>query len=513
MRQIRKIIELHRNGASKRETARIAGVSKNTAKDYLRAAAGSGIGLDSLLEMDDNALFAALKLNAKDVVRDPRHAALQVQTGRLLKELKKTGVTMQLLWEEYRAADPQGYGYTQFCRYLGEAKDRMDLRMHLDHKPGDMMMFDFAGEKLYYVNRATGELVACEVLVCVLPYSGLTYVEALASQRQIDVMAGLGHALRAFGGVPRSLKSDNMPAYVKKASRYEPAFTESMEYFADHYGTTLMASRAYKPKDKPHVENMVLNVYRRVYAPLRNDTFYSLAELNAAIRAKVAEHNAKAYQGMEISRNGLFEADERHLLGALPTKPYTHRHITHGKVQKDYHVVVGEDWHFYSVPYRLVGKQMKIVYCSDTVEIYDGHERVALHVRDSRKHKHSTDIAHRPSNHRHYAEQLGWDGDYFTNWAKRIGPSTLAAITHVLASKSFPEQTFRSCIGILRLGSNGQEQRLEAACKRLEGSPRINFQMINNILKNGLDKADTPPEKRNAPPAAHENLRGPNAYQ
>jgi transposase len=182
MRQIRKIIELHRNGASKRETARIAGVSKNTAKDYLRAAAGSGIGLDSLLEMDDNALFAALKLNAKDVVRDPRHAALQVQTGRLLKELKKTGVTMQLLWEEYRAADPQGYGYTQFCRYLGEAKDRMDLRMHLDHKPGDMMMFDFAGEKLYYVNRATGELVACEVLVCVLPYSGP------------DVCGGLGLA-------------------------------------------------------------------------------------------------------------------------------------------------------------------------------------------------------------------------------------------------------------------------------------------------------------------------------
>jgi hypothetical protein len=182
-------------------------------------------------------------------------------------------------------------------------------------------------------------------------------------------------------------------------------------------------------------------------------------------------------------------------------------------VQKDYHVVLGEDWHFYSVPYRLVGRQMKIVYGSDTVEIYDGHERVALHSRDRRKYKHTTDPAHRPPNHRHYAEQLGWNEEYFLAWAGRTGPATLAAVTHVLASKSFPEQTFRSCIGILKLGSDGQEQRLEAACKRLEGSPRINYRMISNILKNGLDKAPVPPEKRNPQALAHENLRGAAAYQ
>lgn len=514
MRQIRKIIELHRDAASKRGIAREAGMSKNTVKEYINSAEASGLSLAALLELDDNGLFSALGLDAKDPVRGPRHADLQARTAHFLKELKRTGVTMLLLWEEYRAANPQGYGYTQFCHHLGQAKERTDLRMHLEHRPGDTMMFDFAGEKMHWVDRQTGELVACEVLVCVLPYSGLTYVEALASQRQVDLMAGLDRCLRAFGGVPRSLKSDNMRSYVKKSCRYEPDFTESMEYLADHYRTTLTAARVYKPKDKPHVENMVGNVYRRVYAPLRDITFYSLAELNAAIRAKVAELHARPLQGMGISRNELFEADERRLLGELPARAYALRHTTQGKVQKDYHVVLGEDWHFYSVPYRLVGKQMKIVYGADNVEIYDGHERVALHARDRRKYKHTTDAAHRPPAHRHYAEQLGWDGGHFLDWAKRIGPATHAAITHVLASKSFPEQTFRSCTGILRLGNNGQELRLEAACKRLEGSPHINYRMINNILRNGLDKAETTaPQPSNTQPAAHENVRGAHAYK
>ncbi len=513
MHQVRKIIELYQKGTSKREIARIVGVSKNTAKEYLRVAEASGVALAVLLQMDDVGLFAALKLDAKEVVRDGRYAVFQERFIYFLKELKKTGVMQQLLWEEYRAEYPNGYGYTQFCHYLGQAKEKTDLRMHLNHKPGEMMMFDFAGEKLQYVDRETGEVIYCEVLVCVLPYSGYTYVEALPSQKQVDVMVGLGNALRFMGGVPRSLKSDNMPAYVKKACRYEPKFTEAMEYFGDHYGTTLMAARAGKPTDKPHVENMVLNIYRRVYAPLRNETFYSLADLNAAIKKKIEAHHSKPFQGMNICRRELFEAEEKHLLKPLPSKPHEHRHITWGKVQKDYHVVLGEDWHLYSVPYRLVGKQMKIVYSSNTVEIYNGHERVALHSRDRRRNKHSTEPSHRPPNHQHYAEQLGWDAEFFLNWAKKIGPSTHAAINHVLQSLPFPEQTFRSCMGILRLGSNGQEQRLEAACLRLKDSPRINFHLLKNILKNGLDKAPTLFEQRNPPSAPHENLRGPDAYQ
>lgn len=513
MRQIRKIIEMHCDGASKRGIARDAGISKNTVKDYINAAEASGLGLPALLKLDDNGLHVALGLDSGDPVRDPRHAGLQARTAHYLGELKRTGVTMQLLWEEYRVENPHGYGYTQFCHYLGKARDKADLRMTLEHRPGDTMMFDFAGDKLHWVDRESGELMACEVLVCVLPYSVMTWVEAVASQRQADLMAGLDRALRAFGGVPRSLRSDNMRAYVEKPSIYEPAFTESMEHFADHYGTTLTAARARKPKDKPHVENMVLNVYRRVYAPLRDMTFYSLAELNAAIAVKVAELNAKPFQGMETSRKGLFEADERHLLGELPARPYQMRHTTRGKVQKDYHVMLGEDRHLYSVPFRLVGREMKIVYGTDTVEIYDGHERVAVHERDRRKHKHTTDPAHRPPAHKHYAEQLGWDGDHFKAWAGRIGPATLAAIEHVLASKTFPEQAFRSCIGILTMGSNGQEQRLEAACKRLENSPRINYQIIRNILKNGLDMADAAPPEPNAQPSAHENVRGAHAYK
>jgi transposase len=513
MHQIRKTIELFSKGVSRRQIAIITGISRKTTKNYVRAAEGSGVAITALLEMDDPGLFAALKLEVKQVAQDPRHADFEDRILYFLGELRKTGVTMQLLWEEYRAEFSEGYGYTQFCHYLGLAKGKTDLSMHMEHKPGAMMMFDFAGEKLSYVDRETGEIIYCQVLVCVLPYSGYGSVEALPSQKQVDLIHGLDDALLFIGGVPQSLKSDNMPALVKKACRYEPKFTESMEYFGDHYGTTLMAARAGKPKDKPHVENMVLTTYRRVYAPLRNETFYSLADLNAAIRAKVEAHHAKHFQKFKISRKELFETEEKPLLKALPSSPYEHRHVTMAKVQKDYHVMLGEDKHLYSVPYRLVGKQMKIVYGSRIVEIYDGIERIALHDRDRRPHKHSTEPSHRPPNHQHYAEQLGWDADYFLSWARRIGPFTHAAITHVLKSQNFPEQSFRSCMGILRLGSDGQEKRLEAACLRLKDSPRINYGILRNILKNGLDKAPTLFDQPLPVSVQHENLRGPAAYQ
>ncbi len=514
MHQIKRIIEFHQQGHSIRQIERLSGISRNSIREYLRRISLSGQSMEELLKLEDESLMAIVQVDAIEKNRsgrstDDRYGSIEPKLEYYKSELARRGVTRQLLWKEYRSDHPEGYSYSQFCEHLGRFLKRDQAVMHFVHRPGEQLQVDFAGGKLGYVDRNTGEWIACEVLVCAMPYSNYVYVEALRSQKQEEFIKGLCNALRYLGGVPPSIKCDNMKTAVVRANRYEPAFTEAMEYMAAHYGTTILTARVRKPRDKSSVEKAVDLAYKNIYAPLRDHVFYSLEELNAAIRKQLEEFNHKPFKVKLGSRQQLFETDERPKLKELPSSPYLIKNVTQSKVQRNYHVILGEDRHQYSVPYTLIGKRLKIIYTTDTVEIYDNLQRVALHKRSYKKNGYTTTAEHMPPNHRHVTEQRGWDDEYFLREASYRGQAVQEVIKKILVSKAFYEQTYNSCLGILRLGKQYGSQRLEAACQRALAAPKVNYGMIANILKRNLDQAVHPTPA--TPP--HEQIRGPQTYQ
>lgn len=513
MHQVKQIIELHLKGKGIRETERLTGVTSKTIRNYLQRMKALNLPPENLLTLDEEQLGQLLFREELPVLQtDERFKTVELQLEYYATELHKRGVTRQLLWEEYRKGHPDGYSYTQFCEYIRRYLQRNRAVMYFTHKPGEQMQVDFAGDKLQYIDRETGEVIPCEVLVCVLPYSNYTFAIALRSQKQDEFIDGICRALEYIGGVPESIKCDNLRSAVIKSNRYEPQFTEAMEYVAAHYGTTILAARVRKPRDKSNVEKGVDLTYKRIYAPLRNVTFHNLAELNAAIHKQLQEHNNRLFQGRDYSRSNRFE-EEKPLLKELPNTRYEMKKVTWGKVQKNYHVIVGEDRHQYSVPFILIGKTLKIVYTANMIEVYDDRTRVALHKRSRKKHGYTTVAEHMPPNHQHEAARKGWNAEYFETQAGYIGASTLAVVKRILASKSFYEQTYNSCLGILRLGKQYGNDRLEAACIRVLASPIINYGTIANILKHNLDKQPTLFDKPASSIPEHNQLRGPAAYQ
>lgn len=513
MHQIRRILELHGQQVSLRKIARLTGIARNTVREYVRRIADSSHPLPDLLAMDDPSLAAIVFTDmAPTTTEDSRWAELQKGLPTMSRELHKTGVTKWLLWEEYRRDQPDGYGYTQFCLHFRRFLGQKEAVMHLRHLPGEVMMVDFAGDKLRWMDPATGEEHRCDVLVCTLPFSAMTYAEALLSQRQEDFLSGMANALTYFGGVPQSIRCDNLRTAVVRPSRYGPVFTEAVELFAAHYQTTMTATRVAKPRDKASVENAVNKIYLRIYGPLRNEEFHALSALNAAILQQLEGHNNRLFKNRDYSRRELFDQEERALLRPLPHRPYALQHVAMAKVQRNYHVILGEDRHQYSVPFALIGKTLKLVYTAETLEIWDGILRVAVHRRDRRPHMYTTGADHMPPNHQHMHARLGWTPDYFLEKARRIGPFTLAAVGRMLESKTFLEQTYNSCLGVFKLGSRYGNDRLEAACQRAETASRIHFKLLENILQNNLDR-QTDSEKNATPTLfTHENVRGAAAF-
>ncbi|HZY81011.1 MAG TPA: IS21 family transposase [Cyclobacteriaceae bacterium] len=515
MHQIKRVIEFHLQGHSIRQIERLSGVSRNTIRDYLRRLQQQGRSFQELLGLEEYVLLGLVQSNPEEknaggrVIQD-RFNVVEQRMEYYKSELSRRGVTRQLLWQEYRVDHPDGYSYSQFCEHLERYLKRDQAVMHLIHRPAEQMQVDFAGGKMSYIDRSTGECIECEVLVCVMPYSHLIYVQALRSQRQEEFISGMAQALTYLGGVPMSIKCDNMKVAVTRANRYEPTFTEAMEFMAAHYGTTILTARVRKPRDKASVEKAVDLAYKNIYAPLRNQIFYSIEQLNAAIRKQVDLFNQQPYQAKPTNRLRQFNDFELPLLKPLPSSVYLIRKLTEGKVQRNYHVILGEDRHQYSVPYALIGKRLKIIYTVEAVEIYDGLARVAVHKRSYQKNGYTTLSEHMPEKHRHYARQKGWNGEYFEQQASRIGKGTLAVIQRVLQSRYFYEQTYNSCLGILRLGNQYGHQRLEAACLRIKDAPLVSYGMVANILKKHLDRNSSDPELFTPP---HEQIRGPKTYQ
>jgi transposase len=513
MLQIKKALQLLEEGRSERSTSSQLGLSRNTLRHYQSKFHSSGLSYIELLSLSDIGLSSLIYGELPSTVKSSRQVRFDSLSDYFIAELKRAGVTRQLLWKEYLRQDPDGYSYSQFCDRLNQLKSRSNntLTMHLEHVAGERMQVDFAGKKLAYVDEASGEITQCPVLVCTLPFSGYTYVEALENASQRNLYESLGRALSYFGGVPANVLSDNMKQFVVKASRYEPCFNEMAEQWSVYYNTTLSAARVRKPKDKPSVEKEVHISYLRIFAPLRNETFHSLSELNYRIRECLAVHNATPMQRYGLSRKERFEQNEKPLLKLLPLSEFVVRQEVKAKVQRNYHVILGEDLHQYSVPYIHVGETVKIVYDYTEVEIFLNMRRIALHRRDPRRNGYSTKEEHMPESHLRYKQSKGWDADYFIAQASKIGVNTTEIFKRILGRNRFPEQTYNACLGLLALSKKYGTQRLEAACTRALPAPVLTYGFIKNILENNQDKIVGQTLVAAYIPI-HENIRGEIAY-
>lgn len=505
MDQIKKIVEYHQKGIPKKKIARLLGISKNTVKQYISRYEQRDIDIGN----PESRLKIYIPEDDQIYLRDQD---LSNRLENILKELSRVGVTRYLLWEEYIAEYPEGFSYSRFCRKIRQYKAVQNATIRLDHKAAYHLIVDFTGKKVSWADKSTGEVHECEVLVCSWPYSGKTFACAVASQKQEDFIYALNQSFLYFGGLPKVLLSDNLKSYVTKTDRYEPTFSELCVQLSTHYGIDLEATRVAKPKDKAHVERHVGIVYNRLFAPLRNETFHSIDQINKAFVGALEKHNNQNFQGKDYSREELFEKDEKPHLLPLPRTMFELKKSTQAKVQRNYHVILGEDKHQYSVPYKYIGKSTQIIYTSRTVEVYLGVQRIAVHNRDRRKHGYSTFPLHMPEKHKKYLEQRGWDAAYFKKEAEKIGANTKWAIGQILQSKCMIEQTYNSCLGVLRLANKYSPKRLETACTRARSTHRVTYGILKNILNNNMDLLEVKSEPDLFTIPNHDNIRGAENY-
>ena len=500
MRKVHLVLRLFfAANMSIRAIARAVEASPSTVGDYVRRARVAGLGWPLPEGMSEPALEARLFPPAKpSQVERPLPSWPQVHT-----ELRRKGVTLALLWQEYKAAQPDGLQYSQFCeRYRAWARC-VDPVMRQSHRAGEKLFVDYAGHTAAVVDRLTGEVRQAQVFVAVLGASSYTYAEATWTQSLADWTASHVRALAFFGGVPEVVVPDNLRAAVTAAHRYEPDLNPTYQDLAMHYGVAIVPARVRKPRDKAKAEVGVQLVERWILAALRHRVCFSLAELNAEIARLLERLNARPFRKMPGSRLSAFHALDRPALRPLPPQPYTFAQWKKVRVHVDYHVEL--DRHYYSVPHTLIGKELHLRYTAHTVEcLYQG-ERVASHVRAHTSGRHTTLDAHMPERHRHAGQ---WSPARFRNWAAKSGPNTAALIERVLTARRHPEQSYRTCLGILRLGKSYGDERLEAACRHALALGTHAVRSVESILKHRLDAHAAEPQHNLDLPAEHDNLRG-----
>jgi transposase len=507
MRKVREVLRLkHAVGLSYREISEATGVGKTAVYEYIRRAEAIGVTWPVAEEIDDATLERRLFACPGALVLE-RNA---VDWAQVHEELKRRGVTLLLLWQEYRACDQEGYGYSRFCDLYGEWRQRISATMRQTHVAGEKLFVDFAGVTIAVFDAASGQVRVAHIFIAALGASNYTYAEARWSEGLLDWIGAHVNALTALGGVPKAVVCDNLKAGVTKPSRYEPGINRTYQDLADHYGFVVLPTRVRKPRDKAKVEVAVLIVERWVLARLRNRRFFSLEELNTAIRDAIADLNNRVMRKLGKSRRELFEALDRPALAALPDEPYRYAEWKKCRVAPDYHIEIAD--HYYSVPSRLIREHVDARITDTTVEIFYKGSRIASHIRSTLKNHHTTITEHMPSAHRRYAE---WTPARLTQEAAKIGPATIALIEAIMKAKPHPEQGFRSCLGILRLVKSYGAQRLEAACRRGNDIGATTYCSIASILKQGLDRVphqDSAQGAERKAPIRHANIRGRGYY-
>jgi transposase len=506
MRKIRDVIRLALGeGLSLRQVGLSLDLPFTTVGDHVRRAHAAGLSWPLPDELSDSDLERMLfpPTTPSNVARPmPDYADIH-------KELRRKGVTLELLWLEYREAHPDGYGYTQFVHHYRAFKSHVDVVMRQNHRAGEKLFVDFPGMKIPIYDRRSGEVALhAELFVAVAGASNYLFAEALFSQELLYWISAHVHAFEAMGGCHEIVVCDNLRSGVTRPHRYEPDVNATYAEMAAHYGVAVIPTRTYKPRDKAKVEAGVLLAERWIIARLRHRHFTSLAAANVAIRECVAQINAKPFKKMDGSRKELFELLDRPALKPLPPTRYEFATFKHAKVNIDYHVEL--DRHYYSVPYQLVGKVVELRVTASTLEVLFSAKRVASWPRSRDRGGYSTDPAHMPESHRRYAK---WTPGRIIAWAKVTGPKTEALVEAILASRPHPEQGFRSALGIIRLGERYGSARLEAACARALALRSYSYRSIASILDHHLDEQPLPESTPLPPHPRHRNVRGSNYYR
>jgi transposase len=507
MRKIRDILRLALGeGLSRRQVAAATGVPGSTVGDHLTRARLAGLAWPLPEGVDDAWLEARLFAPPSP----PLPSALRPMPDwpTVHRELRRKGVTLQLLWLEYRERHPEGFGYSWFCQAYRAWRGRLDLVMRQQHRAGEKLFVDFSGMTIPITDPETGEVWQAELFVAVLGASSYTYAEAVASQALPDWISGHVHAFEAMGGCPAIIVPDNLRSAVTRAHRYEADLNRTYEELAAHYGCAVIPARPAKPRDKAKAENGVLQAERWVLAALRHRTFFSLAEANAAIVERVAWLNARPFRKLPGSRQTMFEELDRPALRPLPAHRYEYAEWKTAKVNIDYHVEVERHW--YSVPHQLVGQRLDIRASARVVEVLHRGRRVTSHPRSREQGRFTTLPAHMPEAHRRHA---AWTPGRIVAWAERTGPATADLVAAIMASRPHPEQGFRSCLGIMRLGRRYGEERLEAAATRALDIRGLSYRSVESILKAGLDAVPLPGAEPVTSIGVHANVRGARYYE
>jgi transposase len=508
MRKIRQILKLRfERGLGIRAIALSISASPSTVFECLTRAKAAGISWPLAPDLDDRSLENKLY----PAVPEGGSRRAQPDFEHIHRELRRKGVTLQLLWQEYQADHPEdGYQYSKFCEHYSRWRKKVDVVMRQTHRAGEKTFVDFSGDGIEIVDPNTGEIREAPLFLAVLGASSYTYAEAFQNQQLPCWIDGHIHAFEYFGGVTEITVPDNTKTGVTHPCFYEPDINATYLDLAEHYDTTVIPARVKRPKDKAKVENAVLVAQRWILAALRNHTFFSLAEANKAIAEKLEALNNRPFQKLAGSRRTLYETIDRAALKPLPLARYEFGEWSKPRVNIDYHVEIHK--HYYSVPYTLVHERMEARATATTVEIFFRGKRVASHRRSYLPGRFTTCKEHMPREHQQYLE---WSPSRILNWARKTGPATASLAEQILAAKRHPEQGYRACLGLLRLGKAYGQDRLEAACVRALAIGTHSYKSVQSILKTGLDAQPLAQETEQAQPALfeHENIRGSDYYQ
>ncbi len=509
MLNIRHILRLHTQNQTSSEIIVQTGIHRLILKKIINDFKESKLSFSEINELSDKDLEDLFKRPPENL-HSKKLKTLYSLFPEIDKELKRKGVTKTLLWEEYKRKYPDGASSSAFLFHFSQWKARKTPIMRQNHKAGDKLFIDFAGEKLVIKDKETGKEKPVEVFVAVLGASQLTYVEAVMTQRKEDFISACENALHFVGGVPAAIVPDNLRSAVTKCDKYEPTINETFADFAEHYNTTILPARAYRPTDKAVVENTIKIIYTRIYARLRDEVFYSLESLNNAISVTLEEHNNQILTGKDYSRRQKYEEVEKSALLPLPGMRYEFKKQLYATVAKNGHIALSLDRHYYSVPYSCIGKKVKILFTSYNVEVFENYQLIAIHKRLQSPFKYTTDKEHLPPTHRFVAET---EADRFLTMADEIHKDVKQYITKILEIKQHPEHLYRICTGVLNLSKKYGNERLTKACQRSLIFGIYNYRIIKKILESGLDiyEDDDWIDKFEMP--KHDNIRGSDYYK
>lgn len=504
MRKIREVLRLkHVCGLSNVKIAASCNISRESVRNYLMRVSQANLPWPLPEGLDDGALERLLFPSENINTRLPQPDCQWVH-----QELKRKGVTKWLLWEEHKATHPDGVSYSRFCQLYREFKATLSVSMRQSHVAGDKLFVDYAGLTITLIDRTTGEELHAQIFVAVLGASNYTFVEATRTQSLQDWIGSHVRAFQFFGGVPAIVVPDNLKSGVTKAHYYDPEINKTYQEMANHYGVAIVPARARKPQDKSKVEVGVQGIERRILAKLRHRQFFSITEINQAIRPLLDEYNCKPFQRLIGSRLSEYQQLEKAALKPLPTVSYEYAQWKKVRAGIDYHIAV--DHHFYSVPYRYKGIELDLRITQTTIECFCKSKAIATHQRSYKK-GHTTIKEHMPKSHQEYAE---WTPERLTRWASQTGEHTAQLIQAMIDARPQPQQAFRACLGVMRLGKSYGNARLEKAAERAIAIGAFSYNSIASILKNGLDQKPLPtaPSSSTTTTLTHHNVRGANYY-